>query len=202
MQKRNHKRDKKWQKTLGKIQKHPKSLETTVNVAQNYHGQQQHFNYLGQHVNIKKGPNLDRFSKKMCTFCFCLFYVGERKRENMKNMEKENFKKSQKNSVLGVVVRKKERYFCGNGIFLNGQTLFVFRRCKNSAHVPFNYLFWENGPFLCPFKVTKNYKNRGFSRHGGKPKMARLVAKVPFGVFTICDTQSRALLKHYFWCFQ
>ena len=49
--------------------------------------------------------------------------------------------------------------------------------------------------FWCPFKVTKHYKNRGFSRHGGKPKMALLVAKVPFwvfprkGAFTICDTQ-------------
>ena len=37
--------------------------------------------------------------------------------------------------------------------------------------------------FWCPFKVTKHYKNRGFSRHGGKPKMALLAAKVPFWVF-------------------
>ena len=39
------------------------------------------------------------------------------------------------------------------------------------------YFFW------CPFKVTKHYKNRGFSGHRGKPKMALLIAKVPFWVF-------------------
>ena len=33
------------------------------------------------------------FRKKMCTFCFCLFYVGKSKKENMKKMDKENFKK-------------------------------------------------------------------------------------------------------------
>ena len=46
--------------------------------------------FFGQFVRVsKKG-----FSKKMCTFCFCLFYVGKSKKENMKNMENENFKKS------------------------------------------------------------------------------------------------------------
>ena len=54
----------------------------------------------------------------------------------------------------------------------------MFRRYKN-AHFRCNYLFLENGPFLCPFQVTKHYNNRGFSRHRGKPKMALLVVKVP-----------------------
>ena len=40
--------------------------------------------------------------------------------------------------------------------------------------------FWKIVLFLWPFQVTKHYKNRGFSRHRGKPKMALLVAKVPF----------------------
>ena len=44
--------------------------------------------------------------------------------------------------------------------------------------------FWKMVLFWCPFKVTKHYKNRGFSRHRGKPRMALLVAKVPFWVFT------------------
>ena len=60
----------------------------------------------------------------------------------------------------------------------------MFGRSKKSAHFRCNYLFWENGPFFgAHSKVTKHYKNRGFSRHGGKPKMALLVAKVPFWVF-------------------
>ena len=43
----------------------------------------------------------------MCTFNFCLFYVGERKIEKMKNMENENLKKKkQENSVFWVVVKK------------------------------------------------------------------------------------------------
>ena len=53
--------------------------------------------FFGQSVRVsKKG-----FSKKMCTFSFCLFYVGERKIEKMKNMENENFTKTQKKNVLG-----------------------------------------------------------------------------------------------------
>ena len=44
--------------------------------------------FFGQFVRVsKKG-----FRKKMCTFCFSLFYVGKSKQENMKKMEKENFK--------------------------------------------------------------------------------------------------------------
>ena len=71
----------------------------------------------------------------------------------------------------------------------------MFGRYKQRAHFRCNYLFLENGPFLCPFKVTKHYKNRGFSRHKGKPQMALLLANVPFweggskGGFTICDTK-------------
>ena len=55
----------------------------------------------------------------------------------------------------------------------------MFRRSKN-AHFRCNYLFLDNGPLLWPFQVTKHYKNWGFSRHRGKPRMALLVAKVPF----------------------
>ena len=40
--------------------------------------------------------------------------------------------------------------------------------------------FWKMVLFWWPFQVTKHNKNRGFSRYRGKPKMALLVAKVPF----------------------
>ena len=54
-----------------------------------------------------------------------------------------------------------------------------------------NYLFLENGPFLCPFKVTKHYINRGFQ---GETQNVTFGCKSPiFGRglergFTICDT--------------
>ena len=64
------------------------------------------------------------------------------------------------------------------------------------------YLFLGNGPFLWPFQVTKHYKNRGFSRHRGKPKMALLVAEVPFweGASSLLSVipRSCALLKTLF----
>ena len=53
--------------------------------------------------------------------------------------------------------------------------------------------FWKMVLFWCPFKVTKHYKNRGFSGHRGKPKMALLVAKVPFWVFPRKGV-------YYLWC--
>ena len=57
------------------------------------------------------------FRKKKCAlFVFCLFNVGERKRENMKQLETKNSKKAQKNSVFGVVVNKMV-LFCKNVIF-------------------------------------------------------------------------------------
>ena len=42
-----------------------------------------------------------------------------------------------------------------------------------NAHFRCGYLFFEKGPFLCPFKITKHYKNRVFASKG---------------CFTICDT--------------
>ena len=56
------------------------------------------------------------FRKKMCTFCFCLFYVGERKEKTWKKWKTKISKKAQKNSVFGVVVNKMV-FFCKNVIF-------------------------------------------------------------------------------------
>ena len=62
----------------------------------------------------------------MCTFCFCLFYVGKSKKENMKKWKRKISTKTQKNSVFWVVVKN---FFCKIVIFEeNRQTLFVFGR--------------------------------------------------------------------------
>ena len=53
----------------------------------------------------------------MSAFSFCLFYVGERKIEKMKNMEKENLKKKPRKIVFWGVVVKKIGLFCKNVIF-------------------------------------------------------------------------------------
>ena len=124
------------------------------------------------------------FLKKMCTFCFCLFMLEKEKEKTWKKWKKKISKKKQKNCVLGVVVKKLiffvrtsffrkigKHYLCSEG--QQKVRIFVATIC-----------FWKMVLFWCPFKVTKHYKNRGFSRHRGKPKMALLVAKVPFWVFT------------------
>ena len=62
--------------------------------------------FLAVCQGFKKG-----FRKKMCTFCF--FYVGERKRENMKNLERK--KKNRKIVFWGGGCEQKD-IFCRNGI--------------------------------------------------------------------------------------
>ena len=118
-----------------------------------------------------------------------VFYVGERKREKTKQMEKGNFKKKQKIMFMSGCEQKMLL-----SIFRKlGNTICV-QKVKN-AHFRWHYLFWENGTFLWPCKITKHYKTRGFSRYRAKPKMALLVSNVPFwegpskGGFTICNTQ-------------
>ena len=54
----------------------------------------------------------------------------------------------------------------------------MFRRKQRALSL--TYLFLENGPFLWPYKITKHYRNMGFQQAQGKPKMALLLAKVPF----------------------
>ena len=40
------------------------------------------------------------FRKKMCTFCFCLFYVGKSKKENMKKWKRKISKKTPRKIVF------------------------------------------------------------------------------------------------------
>ena len=121
----------------------------------------------------------------MCTFCFCLFYVGTSERDNMKQMEKDKFSKKKTQKKLCFLGGCEEKWFFNVVFKKNRQTLFVFRR-KKSAHFRCNYLFLGKMVtfFWWPFPSHQNTtKNRGFSGHKGKPKMALLVAKVPFWVF-------------------
>ena len=59
----------------------------------------------------------------------------------------------------------------------------MFGRSKKVRIFVATICFWKMVLFWVPIQVTKHYKNRGFNGHRGKPKMALLVAKVPFWVF-------------------
>ena len=68
--------------------------------------------FLAVCQGVKKG-----FSKKMCTFCFCLFYVGKVKRRIWKKWKRKISQKNKKNSVFWVIVKKHVSFvkmsFCG-----------------------------------------------------------------------------------------
>ena len=145
-----------------------------------------------------------RVIEKNVHFMFLSLYVGERKRENMKNGKRKSQKNPRKIVFFGWLWRKMvffvrmsflgkigKHYLCSEGK----------KRCAFSLQLS---VLGKWSFFWCPFKVAKHYKNRGFSRHRGKPKIALLVAKVPFGVFTRKGVllsvipKSRALLKTLF----
>ena len=111
----------------------------------------------------------------------------------MKKLEKEHFKKkTEKYCCLGGC--EETRFFVKMAFFRKIGKHYLCSEGTKNAQFRCNYLFLENGPFLVPIQSHQTQKNRGFSRHRGKPKMALLVAKVPFwegaskGGFTICDT--------------
>ena len=124
------------------------------------------------------------FRKKNVHFLFLSFCMVEKEKEKTwKKWKNKISKKAQKIVFFGCLWRKlvlfvKTSFFREIGkhyLCSEGQ-----KKCAFSLQLSVfgkRYIFW------CPFKVTKHYKNRGFSRHRGKPKMALLVAKVPFWVF-------------------
>ena len=122
---------------------------------------------------VKKG-----FSNKKCTFCFCLLCWRKRNRK-YENMENENFKKDQKNSIFGWLGTKK--MFLQNGIFWKIGKHYLCSEGKKPRIFVATICFWKMVLFWCPFKVTKHYKKRGFSRHGGKPKWHFWLQKCHFG---------------------
>ena len=125
-----------------------------------------------------------RVFEKNVHFLFLSFLCWrKKKRKHEKTGKQKKNKKKQKNSVFVVVVNKNGPFY-KNVIFRKIGKYYLCsegqKRCAFSLQLS---VLGKWSFFWCPFKVTKHYKNRGFSRHGGKPKMALLVAKVPFWVF-------------------
>ena len=138
---------------------------------------------------------------KICALFVFVFFAGKSK--NMRKW-KGKFQKRPRKIVFFWVVVKKNVFFCKMSFFRKIGKHYLCSDSKKKAHFCCNYLFLGYGPFLRPFQVTKHYKNRGFSRHRGKPKMALLVAEVPFwegaskGALLSVIPKSCALLKTLF----
>ena len=124
----------------------------------------------------------------------------------MKKMEKEKFKKkNQKNSVFWVVVKKNGLFFVKLSFFRKIGKHYLHSEGKKNAHFRCNYLFLEMVLFICGHSKWQNTIKIGVSAGTGvKPKMALLVAKVPFwegapkGVLLSVIPKSCALLKTLF----
>ena len=143
------------------------------------------------------------FSKKM--YFVLVFLCWRKQKRKSENMEKDNFKKAQKIMFFGWSLRKKAFIVKWHSL-KNRQTLFVFgRQIKKKGAFSLQLSVLGRWSFVCSFKVTKHYTNRGFSRHRGKPKIALSVAKVPFwegaskGALLSVIPKSCALLKTLFY---
>ena len=125
-------------------------------------------------------------------FFFCLFYVGERKRENMKTWKRKIPIKPRKKSVFSWLWTKAVSLLKWHLLDKIGKH-YMYSEGKN-AHFRWHYLFWK-----CHFFVTiQNHQtpqNRGFSRHRDNPKWHFWLQKCHLGKgprkggFTICDEQ-------------
>ena len=143
--------------------------------------------------------------KRKCSFCFCLLYVGESEKREEKTWKQWKRKISKtENSVFWMVMNRKD--FSLRWHFLeNRQTLFVFGRCKRRA---FSLTLSVLGKvtFLWPYKLTKHYKNRDFSRHRGNPKWHFWLQKCHFGrgprkgaLLSVIHKSCALLKKHHFY---
>ena len=144
---------------------------------------------FGQFVRLsRKG-----FRHKMCTFCFLSFLCWRKKKRKHAKIGKQKVQKTPRKIVFWGWLWTKMVLFWMSFLRKIGKH-YLCSEGQKSAHFRCNYLFWENGPFLVPIQSHQTLKNRGFSRHGGKPQMALLVASAILGFpskrgFTICDTQ-------------
>ena len=142
------------------------------------------------------------FGKNRSAFCLSFLCWIKQKRKDEK-MEKENFKSAQQIVFFGGCEEKWSFLLKWHFLEKLANTICV-RKVKEERIFVATICFWKMVLFWCPYKVTKHYKNRGFSRHRGKPKMALLVAKVPFwegaskGALLSVIPKSCALLKTLF----
>ena len=127
-----------------------------------------------------------------------LLYIGERKHKRRKNKQRQIAEMPRKIVFVGVGWKKwilaKTAKIAKHFLWLEGEQR-AFRQ---------HYLCWETVLFQVFSKNRKHYKNRGFSRHTGKPKILVCFEKGCFwkgslkGCLLSVIHKSCALLKHYF----
>ena len=127
----------------------------------------------------------------MCSFCFVFLLCWKKGKGKYEKMEKENFKKAQENCILWVVVKKNG--LCKNVIFWKIGKHYLCSEGKKRAFSLQLSVFGKWSFFLWPFQVTKHSKNRGFSRHRGKPKRDLWLQKCHFG-------KGPRKGSYYLWC--
>ena len=101
---------------------------------------------------------------------------------------------NKKRQVFWAAVNK--RFFVKMASFRNIGKHYLCLEGKKTRTFVDTICFGKFHLFLWAYKITKHYKNWGFSRHRGKPKMALLVAKVTFWEWLLANMQ-----KGFFWCF-
>ena len=134
--------------------------------------------------------------KKGALFVFVFFMLEKVKRKIWKKKGKSKISKNAgKNSVFGWLWRKMVFFFVKLSFFRKiGKHYLCSEGKKRTRIFVATICFWKMVLFLWPFQVMKHYKKGVSASTGAKPKMALLVAKVPFwegGLergFTICDT--------------
>ena len=125
------------------------------------------------------------FSKKNVHFLFLSILCWKKKKRKHEKHGKIKFQKKPRKIVFLGGYEEKWCFFVKLSFFRKiGKHYLCLEGKKRCAFSLQLSVFGKCHFFWCPFKVTKHYKNRGFSRHRGKPKMALLVAKVPFWVCT------------------
>ena len=133
-------------------------------------------------------------SKKNVQFLFLSILCWKKKKRKHEKNGKINFQKKPRKIVFFGWLWRKMFFFVNCHFFWKIGKHYLCsegkKRCAFSLQLS---VFGKCHFFWCPFKVTKHYKNRGFSRHRGKPKMALLLQKCHFGF---------ALEKgfYYLWC--
>ena len=138
------------------------------------------------------------FRKKCDFFVFVFFMLDEAKEKRWKNMDKENFKKKPRKTMFFGWLWRKKVFFVKMAILEKPAKTICAQKAQKTRIFVATICFWKMVLFLCTFKITKHYKNRGFGRHKGKPKMAQngtfgcksaMLGRGLKGGFTICDTR-------------
>ena len=130
----------------------------------------------------------------MCTFCFCLFYVGKKKKRKHEKNGKIKFQKKPRKIVFFGWLWRKMFFFVKMSFLEKQANTICVRKVKKGAHFRCNYLFLENVTFSGAHSKSPNTTKIGvLADTRENPKWHFWLQKCHFGF---------ALEKgfYYLWC--